>query len=206
MAFLAAGWIEAALQLHRLSVIPDGFPDWVAYGVTQALRFGRGNEKALAFASKQKPSPALDVLIGELLLAEGKTDQALKRLNALATKDSDVGFRAAWLWCLTQIERGKLEQARRMVQTQPRLRDSTTGKELLARIALLEGNNDEADQLYAALEKASPEAKVHLARRAFAQKNWAEAKRLTEELVLQFPDNMQFRANLRAIVKAKKKE
>ena len=203
-AFLAGGWIEAALRLHRLDVIPEGFPNWLAYGLTQALRYGRGNEEAYAFASGQASSPALNVLTGEILLAQGNIEKALELLYCTASEDSDAGYRAAWLWSQAQIERGELDRAKAMILKQPRLRSSGTGKALLARIALAQGHRKEADRLFSELGAESPESKVNMARQAFQEKNWTEAKRLSEELVLQFPDSVPFRTNLQTVLEAEK--
>lgn len=49
-------------------VIPDGFPEWVAFAFTQALRFNHSNDAALEFAAKQKPSPTLELLTAEILM------------------------------------------------------------------------------------------------------------------------------------------
>jgi len=200
--FLAAGWLEASLNLKTLDVIPADFPDWISYGFTQAIRYNRGNRVALDFASKQKAFPALNLLIAELLIADGNAAEGIKKLTVLAKEDSDVGFRAAWLQSTASLDQGNTGQAKQVVIGNPRLKDSVTGKEMLAKIALLEGKIDEADRMYKGLEKESVEAKAYLARRAFAQKDWATARRLTEELMLLLPDKMQLRANLEAINKA----
>ena len=95
--FLAGGWTEAALRLPHNKVIPDGFPEWVAVEFTQAYRLNRGNRPALIFAFRQKkPSPALNLLVGEILLADGQFNEGLKKLGALAATDSrDRGARRA---------------------------------------------------------------------------------------------------------------
>jgi len=203
--FLAAGWLEAALSFHRMAIVPDDFPDWVAYGFTQAYRLNRGNKEAIEFANKQSSFPALDLLMAELMLAEGKLSEGLERLTVLAVHDSDVGFRAAWLLCLARLDLEELDEAKRIVLVCPRLRDSVTGREVLARIAFSEGRIHEADMMYSGLEKESSEAKAYLARRAFEEQDWTTARRLTEELLQLFPDKLQLRANLEAIEREESK-
>jgi thioredoxin-like negative regulator of GroEL len=200
--FMAGGWVEAALQLHRLPVLPDDFPDWVAYGLTQSLRFNRGSQAALDFAEKQTSSPVMALLGAELRLAVGRTAEGLTALKALAGADSDVGFRSAWLLALARLDRGDAEGAHAVLARQPRLQQSVTGGEIRARIALLEGDTDRARRTYAALAPASAEAKAYLARRAYAGRDWATAKRFTEALLREFPDQMQFRANWVSIIEA----
>jgi len=205
-AFLAGGWAEAALGLHRLDALPEEFPGWVAYGLTQAMRFSRGNQAALDFAVRQVQRPSVELLIGELRLATGDAEQGLSQLEALAAKDSDVGFRSAWLAALAHIEARRFARAERIVRTSPRLADSITGKEILARIALLQGETQEAAERYRQLGEQSAEAMTYMARDAFAKHNWNEARRLTVELLKRFPDELQLRANLDAIANAENSE
>ena len=200
--FLAAGWLEAALSLWDRDADCSRFPDWVAYGITQALRLNRGSTEALRFARRWQPTPALKLLIGELLVADGQTDQGVAAIAALATDDSSVGFRAAWLLSLANVERGQFDEARQVVGAQPRLVNSTTGKEVLARISVIEGKTAEAERQYAAIRNDSIEARAYLARRAFANRDWSQARQLTRELMHLMPDQMQLRENLRAIDEA----
>ena len=200
--FLAAGWAGAALGLPHDEVIPDGLPEWLAYGLTQATRFNKGNAPALAFATRQKSSPTLELLTGEILASDGKFDEALRKLSPLATLDSDVGMRAASYTAQIHVQRKQYTEARVAIETLPRLKQSVVGQEMLAHLALLQNKADEAAAIYAAIEDQSDEAKSFLAQRAFLEKNWARARRLTGDLVKKHPENAQFRANLAAIEKA----
>lgn len=200
--FLAGGWTEAALRLHRTEVIPPGFPGWVAYGLTQGLRFNRGVPQALAFAQRQPSTPPLDLLKGELWLARGDLAEARRQLGPLERENTDLGYRAAWLLSLANLDRGDGEAARQRVLENPGLAKSVTGQEVLARIALWEGRRGEAEWIYRAIVKVSAEAKAYLARQAFQARNWRDARRFTLELMETFPDNVQVRANLDAISKA----
>ncbi len=200
--FMAGGWVEAALQLHQLPVLPDNFPIWVAYGLTESLRFNRGNKEALAFAGKQKTSPFLDLLTAELLIADGNNAAALTKLERLAYSDSDIGFRAAWLLTLARMDQRNLKGAQDVLNRQPRLQNSLTGKEIEARIALSQGDTEKAYQTYLSLGQESTEALAYLAKKAFREKDWKTAKKLTEELMQKIPDSMELRANLQAIAEA----
>ncbi|HOS96397.1 MAG TPA: hypothetical protein PLR71_03755 [Deltaproteobacteria bacterium] len=204
-AFLAGGWLEAALSLHRLPVIPEAFPDWVAYGLTQALRYNRGNREALDFAVKQPRTPELDLLIAEVMLADNQMGNAVPRLRSLARQDSAVGFRAAWLLSLASLKEGDFQESRRIVQEYKALSSSVTGQEILARIALNEGDTEDADRTYARIAGASLEAKAYLARRAFARKDWKTARKYTEDLLEYFPDMMELHENIRRIAQEEKR-
>ncbi len=205
-AFLTAGWDEAGLALHTLSVIPANYPEEVAVEITKAIRQTEGDAKALEFATLQTPSPTLSLMIGELLIATGSPEAALEKLSKLKTEDSDVGLRAAWIVSLIHIEHGQYVEAKAAVNAQPRLKDDILGKETLARIALLEGDAKTADAMYASIEASSPEAQSYLARKAFLDKDWKRARELTEKLLLQYPNNPLLRENLKKIIEEQNKQ
>jgi hypothetical protein len=200
--FMAGGWVEAALQLHTLPVLPDNFPGWVAYGLTESLRFNRGNKAALTFAARQKSSPGMDLLTAELLIADGNTAAGLTKLEALASTDSDIGFRAAWLLVLARLDQHNIKGAHDVLAHQPKLQNSLTGKEIDARIALAEGDAEKANRIYVTLGEESTEAMAYLASKAYREKEWKTARKLTEKLIQKLPDRMELRANLKAIAKA----
>lgn len=197
--FLAGGWCEAALRLHTLSAIPDGFPDWLAYGLTQALRYNRGNKASLDFAGRQKSSPSLDMLIAEIFLAENRTSEACGMLEPLARHDGPIGLRSAWMLCVAHLDRQEFEKSKRIAAGNPAFSKSVAGREILARIALGTGDTREADRLFSLLERDSLEAKAYLARRAFERRDWERARKLTEELMLYFPDMLELRENIEKI-------
>lgn len=199
-AFLANGWLQAALDLSSGGVLPSDAPDWLAYGFTQAYRYNKGNMPALEYATKQKPTPALNLLIGELLIANGSPDAGMEKLTPLVDDTTDVGFRAAWLVSLLQLERGQYDQAKAMITSHPRLAQDLLGKEALARIALMQGDTALADKLYGAIESQSWEAKSYLARKAYEDKNYPKAKELTELLLQEFPNNVLLRQNYQKII------
>ncbi|MSU57147.1 MAG: hypothetical protein EXS35_03020 [Pedosphaera sp.] len=199
--FLASGWAEAALALPHDDVMPDGLPEWFAYGLTQATRFNRGSAPALEFAARQKSFPSLELIVGEILLTEGKYDEGLRKLNPLASADSDVGLRAAIRVAETHLHLKHYDQATVAVEALPRLKKSVDGQQLLAHIALAQNKTDEALKIYNAIESESDEAKSFLARQAVLEKNWPRARRLTEELAQKYPESAQFRRNLEEIAK-----
>jgi hypothetical protein len=205
-ALLDAGWQEAALRLHTMQLVPENFPDWFTVKLTEALRTNRSIKEALQFASLQEPTQPLSVLIGELFLEEGKAEAGIKELTPLATAKSDEGFKAASLLSLYYLNQKRYPEARHVIQKQPLLLQSVKGKELLARIALLEGNKEEATQLYTSIERNSNEAKSYLARKAFAEKNWQKAQQLTEDLLQMYPTNQLLRDNLTKVIAEQQKK
>lgn len=204
-AMLAAGWDEAALTLNKLTVIPQTYPEWVAFDLVQAYRRNRGNNEALKFATLQTPTHALSMLIGEILIASGNNDAALEHLKKLYQENSDIGKRSAWLMSLIYIDRGDYKEAKEIVHSQPLLEKDVLGQETLARIALLEGNTALADKIYSSLETVSPEAKSYLARKAFTEKDWKKAKELTEELLKEYPTNLLLQENYKKILEEQNK-
>lgn len=204
-AFLAAGWLRAALELNKMDILPDAMPEWLAYGLAQALRYTKGAKEALEFSIQQKQTPAIELFIGELLISTDDPDAGLKKLLPLCTEQDDIGLRASWLVTLLYLERGQFDQAREMIASNTRLSQDLLGKEAFARAALLEGKTEEADKLYSALENQSWEAKSYLARRAYAEGNWQRARELTETLLKEFPNNNLLRENYKKIVEQMQK-
>jgi hypothetical protein len=202
--FLAEGWFEAAILLNQLEVIPDNFPDWVAVGFTQALRYNRSDEAALEFANKQKNTPEMAVLIGELMFATNDLDGAMKKIENLIGVDTESGYRATLLMALILIDKGELETARKLLASHPRLANDVLGKETMAQIAVEEGNMKLAKEIYQGIEKESTEAKNFLLNEAITTKHWAKAKELVESLLKDYPDNQQLRADYKKIIDEQK--
>jgi hypothetical protein len=204
--FLAAGWTEAGLQMHTLPVIPEEYPNWVAFAITQALQHNRSNLEAMEFASLQKPTPELKLLMAELIIAGGDHESAIKALIPLTREDSEAGYRSAWLTSLLYIEKKEYDKAKAVITAQPRLAQDVLGQETLARIAHLEGNTQLADRIYKSIETKSPEARSYLARKAFKDQDWKRARELTELLIEDYPENPTLRENLKKIIEKESNE
>ena len=201
-AFLAAGWREAALNLCTPENSPTNEPVWFAYALANALRENRSPAVARTFLARQRPEPELQLLAAEMLIADGQVQAGLHQLPALAGEKSAVGYRACCLLALVNLDLKKYDAARGWVQHNPQLAADVTGRELLATIALRAGQTNTAETIYRAMINDSTEAKAYFAKQAFEHRNWAEARRLTTELMQQSPDELQYRANLLAIDKA----
>jgi thioredoxin-like negative regulator of GroEL len=205
-AFLAEGWFEAAIQLNSYDVVPADFPDWVSLGFSEAMRTTRGNLAALKFASIQHPTPTLTLLIGEIYIAGGDLQAGIEHLSGLVKNQDEVGYRAAWVLSLAYLQQKEYEKARQTVMANQKLNDSKLGKETLARIALSEGKEDEAYQLYTSIQDQSVEAKSFLARKAYDEKNWSKARELTEDLLREYPTSTVLQENLKKIMEEEKSQ
>ena len=95
----------------------------------------------------------------------------------------------------------KFDAAKKWVLQSAPLASDLLGRELLANIAVQTGQMDEAGKIYSAIASQSIPARAFLAKQAFDQHNWNEARRLTSELVQVAPEDLQFRANLAVIDK-----
>ncbi len=126
-------------------------------------------------------------------------------MKGLLADKSDISYRATWLMSLIYIDKGQLKEAKDTISNNPQLFKDVLGKETLARIALIEGNNDRAYEIYSSIEKDSSEAKSYLAKKAFSEKDWKKARELTESLIQEYPNNLMIRANLEKIIEAEAK-
>lgn len=197
--FLATGWFEAGLNLHTLETIPETFPNFVAFNIAEAFKTNRSRELALEFIRKQPPSEPLSLLEGQILLEEKQEMEAVKALSSLSKADTEFGRKAALLTAEAYLEMGEKALAREAIENNEGLKRELEGKETLARIALLEGNSEEAAELYRAIREESWEAKSFLAKKAFDDKSWKEAEVLTLELLEAYPDHPTLNKNLRVI-------
>lgn len=204
--FLAAGWNEAALQLHTLAVLPPDHPDWIAYQLTEAINHNRGPIQALQFAQNQKATPELTLLIAKIAIASKQQTVAIDKLKTIYKQKNTIGPIAAKMLSGIYLEQGDNNAAKEAILAQPTLAEELSSREILAKIALQSGDAVTANSLYLSLEKESSEAKAYLARKAYADKDWKRAKMLTEALIKQHPGNTTLKDNLHNILLEEQKE
>ena len=197
--FLAHGWYEAALQLHSSSSIPETSPSWIALELTKALVENRGGEVAMTFASKQKSSPELTLLMAETYLALDNSKEAFNCLSCIYKKTDDIGEEATLLIAPIFLAQNNCSAVKESILNQPALANNISARELLARAFYQEGDAETACRLYTSLQEHSPEAKSFLAQKAFAEKDWIRAYRLTSELIEIYPDSETLKENLKSI-------
>ncbi len=197
--FLAGGWREAGLDLHKVKIIPPDFPPWVGYNITDAMRANRSVIDALRFASSQKKNPSLSLLSAELMMAGGSPDAGMIELEKLISEPGEVGYKASWLLSLIYLEKKNYDEAKKTISANSQLEKSLMGQEALGRIAILQGDQATADKIYNNIASQSTEAKSYLARRAFADKDWEKAQKYTEELLKLYPNNQILKDNLQKI-------
>lgn len=197
--FFAHGWHGAALDIgggHELKPVA-GAPDWFDFGYARCLLVRDGASVARKWIeSLAEPSAAVQLTHAEILLTDGNVEQGMKKLAELATGDSIHAGRAAWTLALAELDRGNALEAGRWVKGNAELLASVAGREILARVALVDSKPDEALRIYRELGDQSTDAMIYLSKHAFAEKNWSEAKRWTGELARRFPEEPQFRKNL----------
>jgi len=200
-AFLAAGWREAALRLREAKTVLPDEPAWFAYGLAQCLRANRSPSAALDFLAKQKNDPLLQLLAAEIKIETGNQHAGLAELVPLASQNSAIGFRASYLLALANVDAKKYDEAKKWIGQNAQLATDPLGRELLANVAVHTGRMTEAETIYKSIVQTSIPAKAFLAKQAFDRRDWAEARRLTSEVVQLAPEDLQFRANLAVIDK-----
>jgi tetratricopeptide (TPR) repeat protein len=204
--FLAAAWPQASFSLLKNPVIGKELPAWFPSDMIAAFRFLEGPQKAIAFAEQQPQNDTVQLQIAEILLDLGRFQEATARLDKIASLPSDIGFRASYLLCSVAFSGGNLEMVKERLKNNKQLEKSTLGKEMQARVFLAEGNPDGALRLYSTIERESAEAKSYLAQKAFDEKNFARAKKLTEELLKKFPNNPTIQLNYLRLLDAEKSQ
>jgi hypothetical protein len=201
-ALIAAGWTGPALDLADWpAAAREETPGWLRYGLLQARRLVRGAPDALAWGETLPEYPETDYAVASLKLAAGRAD-AEPALRRLAARKDDTGHAASWLLATRLLELGRADEAAALVAACATLAGSPEGRALRARAALAAGRKDEARTLFEPLAETSLEAGAWLAREAFAAGDLATARRLTEFWAARYPDELQLRANLNAIIAA----
>ena len=200
-AFLAAGWREAALRLREAKAALPNEPAWFTYGLAQCLRANRSPSAALDFLAKQKNDPLLQLLAAEIKIETGSQHAGLAELVPLASQNSAIGFRASYLLALANVDAKKYDEAKKWIGQNAQLATDPLGRELLANVAVRTGRMTEAETIYKSIVQTSIPAKAFLAKQAFDRRDWAEARRLTSEVVQLAPEDLQFRAILAVIDK-----
>jgi len=198
---LAAGWPQAAMMMPRSADFAAAVPDWLPYGVAVALNQQAGSEAALTYLKSQPVRPTLRLLMAEITWGDRPAD-ALAQLRSLRQEPGDVGFRASWLLAMAAINQGQPEEAVRLVEAHPQLREARSGRELLARAALARGDEARVNAIYEELGPESLDAGLWLARTAFVGGDWPRARALTLELIDRFPAQVELRRNLDRIDEA----
>ncbi len=202
---LAEGWAGAAVFLHDDAADLQSMPDWLPFGLAQAMRITRGPDAALAFTARVRAtSPALQVMVGEMKLERGDRPAARASLEPLAAAATPAGARAATLLALDALGGdGGPAAAAGFVAGNPLLSASVEGRELAGRIELARGDTNTAERILKDIVDQSPVAQAHFARTAFARGDLDEAERLVRKLADAQPDEPRHAAGLRAIAAAR---
>jgi tetratricopeptide (TPR) repeat protein len=189
---------------EQLVADPDA-PEWFDYGYAKSLLLRDGKEPARKWLeSLPTRSIAAELLLGELRLTSGAVEQGLATLGKIAAGESPHAGRAAWTLALAELDRGNSAKARQITLAAPALASSVPGKELLARIALAEGDRTETLRIYQELGDQSADAMIFLSKEAFAGGDFEQARKWTGKLAQRFPEQPEFRQNLIKIDQAEK--
>lgn len=205
LPFLAAQLNEAALNLYPKQTLPDISPSWVHYKMTQAYLKNQGVKEAIQFAEKQPKTALLNLTLAELYIESKKIDEAQKILSDLASRNDEIGEKSAYLLSLIYLDEDKADTARSLILGNSRLKESTQGKEVIAKTYLKQNNPDEAFKIYSGIEESSVEAKSYLAKNAFLERNYKRALELTEELLKLNPESPTLIENKARILNELKK-
>lgn len=202
MLFAVNGWLRAGLDL-----LPEGglasAPGWAEYTMAESAQLcgdpARMND---ILATSASDLPALQILKAQSAWSRNRAEEGKNLLEPLLG-NPDAGYRAAWLLGLYYLERGELDDVRRVISRQPDFASSVAGQELLARVHLVLKEEEQAVAIYRKLGDTSDEGRLYLAHLAYTEKNWDEAEALTRSLINSHPNEPQFSRNLESINKAR---
>lgn len=206
--FLARGWDEAAIKLHVLNSLPDETPEWIAPLYIKVLRENRGIKEALRYANLQRQTATVRLAKAKLLLEDKQFDEGESELESLASLSGFATFRgdepkmAASILAERLFNKKAWSRVKEVLDLQPTFKKSPKGQEILARIALEEHDENEAEQIYAGIVTDSSEAKSFLAKKAFAVGDYRKAYLLTEALLKSDPHNKILKDNLNLLLKS----
>lgn len=197
IVFISLGWNEAALQLQPSPLIPHSYPDWIAISYAEVIEKNRNANEALHFLSQQKARDDIEVakLRLKMSLNLEPEENLLSSLHKYTQYPGKVGFEASKLTALIHLSNEHYKEAELVVTNNKILRRHPDGGEIIAKIALAEGDFQKANLIYSATENLSLEAQSFLARRAFSEKNWPKAKELTLNLLKKEPNNPVLQKN-----------
>lgn len=131
--------------------------------------------------------------------------QDKEQIQTLLNKnDPVIGPKTLALIAAIYIDKKSPAEAQSIIHTSDELANSVHGQELLARIAYLQGETAKAEEIYNGILENSSEAKSYFARKAYIENDLPKARELTEELLLDYPDNATIRNNLKKIINKQK--
>ncbi|MGE9297326.1 MAG: hypothetical protein ACQKBV_13670 [Puniceicoccales bacterium] len=199
-AFLAEGWLEAALVFDTPD---DAQPAWYDYGLVQILRQTDTIDAALARLNQSdSDDPNLQLLKAELQWLNNDPASAETTARALLSDSGAAGQRAAMLLALHYAKNNQWDAVEELTNTQNDWAASIQGKEMAARLALAKADLAQATSIYEGIVDDSMEAKLFLSRLAFQNEEWTQARELTQALITENPDEPAFYRNLQAINQA----
>ncbi|WP_372364697.1 hypothetical protein [Candidatus Uabimicrobium sp. HlEnr_7] len=197
---LCFNWLEAAVSLHQ-ELSNDDIPEWYARRIMHAMSIVRSKESAIDFAKKYPKMTSVQLLKAEILISINNIASGLSILKNLASKEQ----RAAWLLSLYHLQQRKYKLAEKYLHLHKSFFTSVLGQEIQARIFIFQGNKQKAEHIYVNIATKSVEAKVFLAKEAFARRDWEEAEKWTQILQQEFPEQTKFSENMNNIIKMKNK-
>lgn len=134
-AFLAAGWREAALQLGREQKLTADLPGWYPYELGLAILINHGPARATDFARRSNALPAVQLMESELLLARGKSREAIDLLKRSAPAlPASLAPRAALILAVGLIAQEQFSEAEEILQNHPALLQTDPGRDLLQKL------------------------------------------------------------------------
>lgn len=195
--FLSEGWLGAAYRLQPGACPPELLGEqealnWIPYASIRMVATFAGDEAALKWASNYPGDLAVQGQVAELMIRSGQIESGLARLESLAQLEGPSGYRAAYLRALAALDLSDYGLANRLITQRQDLANSVSGRELLARSALKQGQPERALEIYRSLDSASLEGLVYRYQVAIEQSDLTLARELVDTLLLIAPYEVRF--------------
>jgi len=195
---MANGWLAAADRLLAGPIPESLYADepllnWLPFADTKTQAALHGNAAGLTRSLAYPNDPAVQGLMGELLLVDGQTEAGLAQLNRLIETSGPVGYRAAYLAALAALEQDDWEHLNTIFTQRQDLATSVPGQELQARAALAQGQTKTATSIYTSLGAESMEGCVYRYQAAIGSEDYEAARAVLDILLGLAPNEPRFR-------------
>lgn len=193
-ALFARGWFNAGnIMIEKCdkdSLLNDLPPD-ISYIVLSGIRKSSGVSIALSCFGSHSTSPILTLLKGEMLLEAGRLSDSIKTFSSILGTNHPASLRSTWILATLYLERERIQDAEKIINSTPAFIETNSGKEMMAKIYLAKNQDKLAVKIYEEIADQSMEAMVYLAHFYKESNRESDSKKMLEKIRHIAPDRVQ---------------